>query len=273
GPMPFYDSRPPEGWPKGSINDMDYPLLGSICAVCCVFVAGSGIWMLYRLDLGMGYSCKPYKSGRAPEVNSLSGIICLLCGTMYAAKSFDFFDGGGTPFSLNWYWYLDYVFTCPLLILDFAFTLDLPHKIRYFFAVFLTLWCGVAAFVTPSAYRFAYYALGCCWFTPFALSLMRHVKERYLVYPPKCQRWLFWACVIFFGFWPMFPILFIFSWLGTGHISQQAFYIIFAFLDLTCKSIFGILMTVFRLELEEHTEVQGLPLNEPETLSLEVLFQ
>uniref|UniRef100_UPI00220FE43E Cation Channelrhodopsin n=1 Tax=Hyphochytrium catenoides TaxID=42384 RepID=UPI00220FE43E len=261
--MPFCGGRPEDGWHHGSIHDMDYPLLGAMAAICSVFIGGSGAWMLYRLDLGLGYSCKPHHSGYAPEANSFSALSCLVSGTIYAAKTFDFFDGGGTPFSFNWYWYLDYVFTCPLILLDVLYTLEIPHKLRFVFAVIITLWCGVAAFVTPSAFRFGYYAVGCVWFVPFSFSLLRHVKQRYQVYPPKCQKLLFWACTIFFGFWPLFPILFLFSWLGTGHIDQQAFTIIHAFLDLFCKTVFGLIMTFFRLELEEHTEVLGLPLNEP----------
>lgn len=39
------------------------------------------------------------------------------------------------------------------------------------------------------------------------------------------------------------------------------------FLDIICKSLFGILMTFFRLELEEHVEVNGLPLKEKKNTS------
>ena len=189
--MPFFETRPAGGWPEGSINDMDYKLLGAFDVVCGAIIFISGFWSLWRVDRGLGYSCKPYGGNqRPPEVNSLSGVVCLVCGTMYVAKAFDFFDGGGTPFSLNWYWYLDYTITCPLIILDFCYSINLPYKLRYFFAVEVSLWSGVAAFVTPSNFRFGYFVLGCCWFIPMACFFVKHINERREVYPPACQLFL-----------------------------------------------------------------------------------
>jgi bacteriorhodopsin len=101
-------------------------------------------------------------------------------------------------------WYLDYLVTCPLIILDFAITLDLPNKIIWLVTTATLLTISVASFLVAWPYRLYYYLVGVMCFGVFAFALLTSINRARKRIPVEALPWLDRACYVFFGMWPMF---------------------------------------------------------------------
>lgn len=145
---------------------------------------------------------------------------------MYFCKALDFYANGSegvqSAFSLNKIWYLDYLITCPLIILDFAITLDLPHKSVWTLTTASLLAIAVASFLVSWPYRLYYYLFGVAGFTVFACLLLKQIRRARETIPKEAQPWLDRACYVFFSCWPMFPALWPFSFLNLRYVLSRA---------------------------------------------------
>jgi bacteriorhodopsin len=208
---------------------------------------------MWSVDRGQGWkNCKPYGPKGPKELHALSFCIDFVTAFVYYAKALDLMEGGGSSFSLNKITYADYVLTCPMLILDFALTIDLRGKIRLTAFCWMILGMGVASFLAKPPYNFAYYGLDLFFFVCYFIYLAYIISERLPNLPPVGKKYLYGSMGVFFCFWPVFPIVWLLRDEVGGVISVQAFWILHGILDIICKSGYGLMISVYRMIVEDY---------------------
>lgn len=179
--------------------------------ICSCIMTTMGLWNLRQVD-----------------VDSISGITCLLSGTLYLVKAgYLYQETLATSGILQWYWYLEYILTTHLMVFDLCLTLDVPYKIRYMAATTMTLWFG--HFIIQSRhYDIAYAVMGSMWFYPFIYSLTIELLK-------KNARGILISTI---GIWLLLPIFLV--------SDPEQFIFIHGILDIITKAFFTLAMKEYQ---------------------------
>eukprot|EP00744_Colponema_vietnamica_P011335 GILI01015941.1.p1 GENE.GILI01015941.1~~GILI01015941.1.p1 ORF type:complete len:313 (+),score=104.71 GILI01015941.1:137-1075(+) len=140
--------------------------------------------------------------------------------------------------------------TCPMIVADLSFSLDLPYKLINVVFTAILLGFAVLSFTEGYPDKYIHFAFGSFLFLILYGVIINMIRARWDIFPEKSKKFLLPGLFIFFAVWPLFPILWLLSFNNDGPFDADVFYIIHAFLDITCKTIFSFCMMLFRLEVE-----------------------
>eukprot|EP00744_Colponema_vietnamica_P000952 GILI01001652.1.p1 GENE.GILI01001652.1~~GILI01001652.1.p1 ORF type:complete len:392 (-),score=112.23 GILI01001652.1:471-1646(-) len=230
---------------------IDFPRITGIFAATCVFQGITGLILAWSVVRGRGFKGKPWGPGGPPEANFIGVGVCFISTVLYVLKALDASRKGTAFISFNKYWYSDYMMTCPLIVADICWALDLPYKFMKILVTLVVLGMGVLTFTEEMPDRLIIFLVGTFYFIIFFYIITRNIFKKWAIFPPKGKPFLTAGLFIFFVMWPLFPTLWIFSWSGLNMINAEAYYIIHAFLDIVCKTFFSYFMLLFRLTCED----------------------
>eukprot|EP00744_Colponema_vietnamica_P007654 GILI01010992.1.p1 GENE.GILI01010992.1~~GILI01010992.1.p1 ORF type:complete len:520 (+),score=143.56 GILI01010992.1:153-1712(+) len=216
-----------------------------------VFQTLTCMLLLWSVIRGRGIKGRPYGPEGPPESGFIGVIVCMFSSFLYVCKSIDWGNKGTANLSFNKYWYSDYLVTCPLIVLDLCFTFEIHYKLVYFVSTFITLLFAVLSFTEDAPARYWHFGIGSAFFAVFFYSIAKILMQRWRTVPEPGRIPMFVGLLIFFGMWPVFPVLWIFSWVGSGYITMHQYYIIHCFLDITCKTFFSFACLLYRVRVEE----------------------
>lgn len=210
-----------------------------------------GIFFYLKSHRGYGTQRVSYTDTiRRCEVSDISAMVTITTACFYAIKlCYDFSDN--TTVVLYSYPYLDYAITCPFIVLDICFTLDLSHKLINFLLTALALL--IACFASQSVIdseRIMLFGLGCLTCSLLFLHLTYCLFIVWKTIDATVRSLLKYALLVFFSSWPLFPISFLIH-NHFGILSFNQYYTIDLVLNVLAKGVFGILLTRIRLEIED----------------------
>ncbi|EKX40903.1 hypothetical protein GUITHDRAFT_164579 [Guillardia theta CCMP2712] len=204
------------------------------------------------------------------EEKCLSIYVNLIAAITYWGRICAHFNNDmGLSLSVNYFKYLDYIFTCPILTLDLLWSLNLPYKITYSLFVGLTIACGVFcnAFEPPA--RYLWFMFGCFIFAFTWISIIRLVYARFQQFlnedAKKIRAPLKLSLTLYFSIWCGYPAL----WLLTefGAISQLAAHVMTVIMDVAAKSVYGFALLKFQLGVDKRDvwldELRSVRYSEP----------
>ena len=229
-----------------------------------VLLSGAAVFTHYAVR-GAGWRPYPYSDG-FPEINSAGPIASWATGLVAVAKMLDSLhpQSERSLINANAVMYWDYLVTCPVLILDLAYTLKLQYR---WFLTGLTWVCILMAVLSSTVEgfeRWTYFGIGCTGFLALFLLLIQRSAVAFRAMPPVVRRDAAMGLFFLFVFWPMFPLLFVLSDRGFGMLSDRWVVFCHAPLDVICKTVFSTFILRARLNWEEYDSllVRGVVLED-----------
>lgn len=197
---------------------------------------------------GCGTKGTPYGPGGVPEAKYLGCVYCLLQMAVHCIRGAERLDG---MTDIRGLWYLDYLFQCPLILCDMMFALRMPRKLLVSGTCAAALVCAAGTFYLGDSGKYVPFGYGLVLLISLFTIVVNELKARFKQLPSRALGPLYVAMSIFFGMWPAFPIMWILGFKGAGVIGKDAYQMIHVFLDVCCKSVFGIALMRFRQVMED----------------------
>ena len=265
-----------KGWTYGiggyqPVNKIGYSLqYGMVVAcdwvgfLCLAAAAGSLMYKLFSFkgpdgdqDFFIGYR----------EEKCISIFVNLIAAMTYWGRICAHFNGDvGLALSVNFYKYLDYIFTCPILTLDLLWSLNLPYKVTYSIFVAITITAGVFcnAFEPPGRYLWFFFSASVFVFTWFSIIKMVYCRFQQFMNDDakKIRAPLKLSLTLYFTIWCGYPALWILDEFGL--IPGIAVHVLSMIMDVAAKSVYGFALLKFQLGVDK----QDFAFGELKTLKL-----
>jgi bacteriorhodopsin len=244
----------------GHIPDYDYRAyaiidgfgIASQFLLACIFY--------YYSHRGLGTKSLPF-SEKMPrqELSDLGSIVCIICCTSYVIRfTWNVQGYGGGSCNPEIFRYFDFCFTCPLIILDICFHVDIPHQL---YNIILTILClvlgGLAQQTKSSVEEWTWFWVGTVYMAMLFAQMMNEIRKRWKEIPEdkedkmKSPRFaLKMALITIFSIWPLFPILYI-ARESYKSISLELDYVLHMLMDVLAKGVFTGWLVRFRLLMED----------------------
>jgi bacteriorhodopsin len=253
------------------------PALAVAASICSIILIVAGT-VFFKLTMrGMGTRAVPYVNGMPPEESLIGPISNFFTGIVYTMKAIDYATVGLAPgmFALTRVWYLDYLVSCPFLILELAITLQMPGKIVYFTGTALVLMTGIATFTfdKDDDTRFLFFGVSLGIFLAVVYALVKGVSTALRRVPEDAAPWLRMALGILAGMWPLFPLLWLLGFQGFGVMDTATYITLHMLLDIACKGVYCAFLMRFRMLLEDHelAERDALASKDPQGTDADVV--
>lgn len=226
-------------------------------AVVAHFVgAGVEFLVLHRLlalaSRGIGTRSLPYGRRGPPEEKFISFTYLTIQMCWHLMKACDLMDRENSIIPYSDMWYCDYLIAAPLVLVDMAYTLDMPLKLPVWVLTFAMIMLGVASFTV---------APGTAMWILCGVSVLANIKLFQLVFAqlrvvlnkiPKKATELLWVPMgVYLGFWPLFTVAWLLSWRVGGVIQEEAYHVLHVVFEILCKSVFGYTLMKFRILMED----------------------
>ena len=201
------------------------------------------------------------------EQNMLGMFINLYCALSYFAKILESMTENGAGFApFTTIHYLDYCFTCPLIVLDLLWNVEAPFKWTLTGLVLTCLGVAVASAAAPPPANFAWFGMGIFLFTGTYYMVVTLIMERLSFYIEVARdgnakqsiKFLKTGCYIFFSVWLIYPLFWLLSGKAANVLSADMEHIITCVMDIFAKSAYGFALLYFRLYFDKKLEQSGI---------------
>lgn len=206
----------------------------------------------YYAHRGSGFKNRPFDEIiPRNEFCDIGAIVTGFAACVYLLRACHYVREDNGDINIAKYPYLDYVFTCPLIILDITYSADIPHKAFAVVITFATLLVGcLASQSSDKGERMLLFAMACL----ICLGLFAHtlyfMQKNWVNIPKVAQSSLWWAMFFFFSMWSMFPTFYL-LYFEAHAISFEVWEIVQMILDVLAKGVHGVFLTRFRLHMED----------------------
>ena len=137
------------------------------------------------------------------------------------------------------------------ILVDLFLTMQMQNTLLAVTLCIGSLTCAVMLGHVDSSFRGVMFALGFSLFVLLCLAVTTSVKAVMPSLPARALNALYTAMALFFGMWPMFPLLWALGPTALGVITSLQLLSAHAVLDVLCKSVFALALQSFRVLMED----------------------